>query len=244
MTERVNVDSRNQTYFIDPSTVDQYSMDGLWPVETGLIEEFFPPPPASVLDLGCGTGRTSVGLASRGYTTVAVDISAAMIARARARHPELEFRQMDATRLKFPDMSFDAVLFSFNGIDCIYPESGRIACLKEVFRVLRPGGTFVFSTHNIVGELFSGGPFSLSTYVRAMRLFADQRGSKVRGEGYFRVQEAEDIWLYARVPSVTIRQLREIGFSEPTARGHKGERKLGILGWRHVHINFATLRPA
>ena len=244
MPIRVDVDVRNRTYFSDQETVEEYSMEGLWPVEATLIEKCFPSPPALVLDLGCGTGRTTTGLASRGYTTVAIDISAAMISRARELHPNLEFHQMDATDLKFDDASFDAVLFSFNGIDCIYPETSRIRCLHEVFRVLRPGGVFVMSTHNIVGEIFADGPFSLSTYMRLIRLLSDQRGSKVRREGYFRVRKEEDIWLYARVPSVTITQLREVGFCEPSLRGHKGERKLGILGWRHVHVNFATRRPA
>jgi ubiquinone/menaquinone biosynthesis C-methylase UbiE len=244
MPVRVDVDRRNRSYFSDQKTIEEYSIEGLWPVEAALIEEFFPPPPALVLDLGCGTGRTTVGLASRGYTTVAVDVSEAMISRARALHPHLEFHQMDATDLKFGDASFDAVLFSFNGIDCIYPESSRIGCLREIFRVLRPSGAFVMSSHNIVGEIFSAGPFSPSTYGRLIRLISDQRGSKVRREGYYRVRKEEDIWLYARVPSVTVAQLQGIGFCKPSLRGHKGQRKLGLLGWRHVHVNFATRRPA
>jgi ubiquinone/menaquinone biosynthesis C-methylase UbiE len=244
MSSRVDVDLRNRSYFSDQKTVEEYSMEGLWPVEVALIEEFFPPPPALVLDLGCGTGRTTVGLASRGYTPVAIDISEAMISRARALHPHLEFHQMSATDLRFANTSFDAALFSFNGIDCIYPESSRIDCLREIFRVLRPGGAFVMSSHNIVGEFLANGPFSLSTYLRLIRLLSYQRGSEVRREGYYQVRREEDIWLYARVPSVTIAQLQEVGFCAPSLRGHKGERKLGLFGWRHVHVNFATRRPA
>ncbi|MBF0188289.1 MAG: methyltransferase domain-containing protein, partial [Magnetococcales bacterium] len=48
----------------------------------------------------------------------------------------------------FETTSFDVVLFSFNGIDYIHPYSARLATLREIWRVLKPDGLFIFSTHN------------------------------------------------------------------------------------------------
>jgi ubiquinone/menaquinone biosynthesis C-methylase UbiE len=54
----------------------------------------------------------------------------------------------DACDLSFKSNEFDAVVFSFNGIDCLYPYEKRIQALSEFRRILKPGGFFVFSSHN------------------------------------------------------------------------------------------------
>ena len=46
--------------------------------------------------------------------------------------------------LKFQKNSFDIVLFSHSGIDCLYPKEKRIKCLKEIYRVLKPQGFLFF----------------------------------------------------------------------------------------------------
>ncbi len=48
---------------------------------------------------------------------------------------------------RFPDQSFDFILFSFNGLDCI-AHQGRLRALAEIRRVLKHAGIFVFSSHN------------------------------------------------------------------------------------------------
>lgn len=89
-----------------------------------LLRAFLPPPPASVLDLGCGTGSVSLLLAELGYAVIGIDFSGAMIALAKAkaeakaatglptgagqRRPE--FHIMDATELAFASESFDVLL--------------------------------------------------------------------------------------------------------------------------------------
>ena len=47
-----------------------------------LLEELEPPSGASILDVGCGTGRHSVELAKRGYAVTGLDLSAEMLAQA------------------------------------------------------------------------------------------------------------------------------------------------------------------
>jgi SAM-dependent methyltransferase len=55
----------------------------------------------------------------------------------------------DATNLQqIATASFDAAVFSLNGIDSIRTDSDRSRCFQEIARVLRPGGYFIFSSHN------------------------------------------------------------------------------------------------
>jgi SAM-dependent methyltransferase len=72
-----------------------------------------------------------------------------MVAAARDAAPDLELIEGDAADLgAFADGSFDVVVFSFNGIDCLHPDRLRHACLAEVARVLVADGTFVVSAHD------------------------------------------------------------------------------------------------
>src|SRR3989344_5083903 len=77
-----------------------------------------------------------------------------MIEGAKKDNPQMDFRIMSATNLDFPDSYFDCLFFSFNGIDYIYPESRRFEALKEAYRVLKPGGIFILSSHNKASYFF------------------------------------------------------------------------------------------
>jgi len=72
-----------------------------------------------------------------------------MIRACRRKFPNLNFMLADASELSmFNECSFDAVVFSFNGLDSIRPRAKREQCVRECCRVLRPGGVFLFSSHN------------------------------------------------------------------------------------------------
>jgi ubiquinone/menaquinone biosynthesis C-methylase UbiE len=95
-----------------------------------------------LLDIGCGTGAAVRDAAPRVERAVGVDLSLAMIARARhlaADLPNAEFQEADSERLPFADGAFTAVLCttSFHH----YPDPGR--AVREMSRVLAPGGRVV-----------------------------------------------------------------------------------------------------
>src|SRR6266849_5091724 len=117
----------NSAYYQRDWALSEYSReDGLRPLEATLVQQFFPPPRCSVLDIGCGAGRTTIGFVRNDYEVAGIDISEPLLRRAVGRYPGLHIYCMDATRLAFRDHSFDAAMFSYNGIDCVYPVSKRI----------------------------------------------------------------------------------------------------------------------
>ncbi len=115
--------------------------------ELYVYENYFKKP-GKILDLGCGTGRTSSTLAARGHEVFAIDYSEKMINEAKKKYNNLDFRVMDAKNLAFADAFFDYAFFSFNGIDYLQTDEDREKVFKEVFRVLKSGGIFAFSSHN------------------------------------------------------------------------------------------------
>ncbi|MGH9504265.1 MAG: class I SAM-dependent methyltransferase [Terriglobales bacterium] len=139
----------NLHIYRSPEVVSHYaSLDYLTACERLLFDTYVKPGMA-ILDIGVGGGRTTVYLAAKASRYVGVDYSAEMIHTCQGRFPALEFLVSDASDLSiFPDSSFDAIVISFNGLDCIVPEERRRQCLRECGRVLRAGGVFVFSSHN------------------------------------------------------------------------------------------------
>lgn len=110
-------------------------------------------PTARMLDIGVGGGRTSLHFAKWVREYIGTDYSESMIAECQKRfagYPDhISFRASDARSMgMFADGSFDFVLFSFNGIDCVSHDD-RLKILQEIRRVGKPGGYFGFSTHNL-----------------------------------------------------------------------------------------------
>lgn len=146
----------NLAYFSHPNIVLEYARAavnvGLWDSEKILFEKYIPHD-AKLLELGCGAGRVAFGLAKRNYTNLtATDFAPPMIEMAREinlrERADIRFDVADATELAFSDATFDAVIFSFNGLQMIPQHSRRILALKEIFRVLTPGGICIFTGHD------------------------------------------------------------------------------------------------
>ncbi|MDD4498204.1 MAG: methyltransferase domain-containing protein [Methanosarcinaceae archaeon] len=102
-------------------------------------------PEEKVLDLCCGQGRHALELARRGFSHVeGYDNSAFLIRKARARADKaglsISFRQGDARALPYEPASFDAVTLLGNSFGYFDSESQDLQLLKEICRVLKPGG--------------------------------------------------------------------------------------------------------
>lgn len=101
-----------------------------------------------ILELGCGTGRVALPVARRGATVVGIDRSASMLARARARvkrgrlGARVKLVRGDIRHLPFPDDFFPLVMAPYGILQSLLDERLLSATLKDVSRVLAPGGTF------------------------------------------------------------------------------------------------------
>src|SRR5579863_2063492 len=139
----------NLHVFGDPAIAAEYArLDYLTGCERFLIETYVAPG-AAVLDLGVGGGRTTPYLLERAGRYLGVDYSAEMVRLCREKFPGIEFCEADAASMpQLEDKSFDVILFSYNGLDALWPSEKRRSCIGECRRLLRAGGFFVFSAHN------------------------------------------------------------------------------------------------
>ncbi len=125
---------------------------GLWKSEQIIFEKYINKDD-KILDLGCGAGRTTINLFKLGYTNITgVDLSDSLLDCAnnyiKENNLDIKFILGDARQLDFHDNSFDIVIFSFNGLMCVPEQKNRDMVLAEVYRVLKPGGKFIFTAHN------------------------------------------------------------------------------------------------
>lgn len=202
--------------YSDARVVSRYAKIGLWPSEEILVFEYAPDD-ARILDMGCGAGRTTIPLAEMGLEVVGIDFSAAMIQLAQelaqVSQVEVEFQVMDAMDLQFPDSSFDLAFFSYNGIELLPGKMGKEAAMREVYRVLKPEGLFIFCTHS---------PFALNQFA-LLRLWTLLKfcagrfaGLPVRerelGERFSDDEDEEVKYLQILPPSLIKKMLRQCRF--------------------------------
>ena len=99
--------------------------------------------PAGVrlLDVACGPGYVAGVAAAQGARVIGLDFSPLMVAEARRRYPDVEFREGDAEALPFDDGGFDAAVMNFGLLHLARPE----AAIAEAHRVLAAGGRYAFT---------------------------------------------------------------------------------------------------
>lgn len=95
-----------------------------------------PGPP--VADVGCGPGQASRFLSELGVETVGIDLSPAMVERARALNPTLEFKVGDMRGIDAPDDWWGGIVAFYAIVHSTLDDVSRI--FTEFHRVLRPGG--------------------------------------------------------------------------------------------------------
>jgi len=99
-----------------------------------------------VLEIGCGTGLFTRKVYQQTKASItATDISEELLTEAKKLLPDAEFKIDDAMNLSFPDQSFD-VVFGSSVLHHLDMEKS----VKEIFRVLKPGGRMVFAEPNMI----------------------------------------------------------------------------------------------
>jgi len=98
-----------------------------------------------VWDFGCGPGHTTKHLADLGVEISGMDLSDGMVTQARARFPGIHFRKGNLLDLEFDDGSIAAVVSFYSIVH--FTKAEVAVTFAEIFRVLRPGGLFLFTYH-------------------------------------------------------------------------------------------------
>ena len=101
-----------------------------------------------VWDFGCGPGQTTRYLKDLGIEISGLDVSGRLLKEARTINPGICFRKGDILGLEFEDNSIGAVV-AFYAIVNFTEEQVGVA-FREIFRILQPGGIFLFTYH--IGE--------------------------------------------------------------------------------------------
>ena len=110
-----------------------------------------------VLDCACGTGVVAITAARKGARVKGLDLAPALLERARENarlsETEIEFTEGDIEDLPYEDASFDTVVSQFGHMFAPRPA----IAIKEMLRVLKPGGRIAFSTwpkDHFIGLMF------------------------------------------------------------------------------------------
>jgi SAM-dependent methyltransferase len=158
------LDRINRRTYASPGVVSWYrKLDVLYKVEEVILQEILPfIKDKKLLDIGIGGGRTTKYLLNISADYTGIDYMPQYAEIAKRKYPQATILCADARDLGAFDESFDFVLFSFNGLDNMEPE-GRLKALGEIHRMLKPGGCFMFSTHNRDCKAFNKLPWQTDT---------------------------------------------------------------------------------
>jgi SAM-dependent methyltransferase len=113
-----------------------------WRMNLPALLALLPQPGRLTVDLGCGEGRVARELARLGHTVVGIEGSQSLAVAAREADPSFDVRHADAADIPLEDGAADLVVASMSLLNMDDMERA----VREVARVLEPGGRLVFST--------------------------------------------------------------------------------------------------
>jgi SAM-dependent methyltransferase len=241
MNDLLLLDTINQKTYAKAQVLDYYDgLSELFPAEKVLFEKLSQKiKDSKVLDIGVGGGRTTKYLLPLASDYTGVDYVPEFVERVKRKYDGGNFLCGDARNLKeIADETFDFVLFSYNGIDAVGHED-RLKVLKEIRRVLKTGGTLMFSSHNRDYRHF-GKPYwlkdirlnlgfvkNLMSYFFFLPRHLLMKKREVYADEYAIVNDCDHryslLFYYIRI-NAQIKQLEKLGFSNIEAYNARGER--------------------
>ncbi len=141
--DHLSAERLQRCYDVAPPRVRQYLQ-----AELGFVLQRVRPGDV-VLDLGCGYGRILPALASKARFVIGIDTSPSSLNLGQdllRNFPNCMLGCMDAAHLAFCDQIFDRVICIQNGISAFHTDQRRL--MSESLRVLKPGGTALYSTYS------------------------------------------------------------------------------------------------
>jgi SAM-dependent methyltransferase len=112
----------------------------------------------SILDIGSGTGRIDRALKNKGYRITGIDNSKEMIAYAKRKYPDIEFKQMDARSFNL-GKKFDAIIALDSVLTFLVRKGAFEAAIRNISLHLRKGAILYFSTgfsDELIPQVFQG----------------------------------------------------------------------------------------
>lgn len=228
----------NYKLYATPGMHRFYLSETLEPSETACLLRHQPQfAGKDVLDVGVGAGRTTRYLAPLARRYEAVDYSPDMIAYMKQTMPAISSQIADFRNLNiFQSGSFDFVFATNNVIDNFSRED-RLKAMREAHRVLRPGGMFAFSSHNLRHKDAFAGP-SMTWSKNPIRLYRNASGFLVSWKNHRRIGKLREIHddyallndcghsfaiiHYYSAPEAVIAHLQASGFQISTVFDKKG----------------------
>ncbi|TSC61484.1 MAG: methyltransferase [Parcubacteria group bacterium Gr01-1014_48] len=130
-----------------------------------------------VFDIGCGPGKECAYAYTKGYRVIGADISPGMLEQARLRVPLVPFFSMNVLQLVFAENSLDAVIA--RSVLLHVPQKDVPQALREIRRVLVPGGRAYIAIRNGAGERMITETYYGHTYSRFFSYFSMEEFSSL-----------------------------------------------------------------
>ena len=132
-----------------PAVAAAYDAENTW----GRDDDFFialagETPAARVLDLGCGTGRLTVALASTGHVVTGIDPAAAMLTLARTKEGADKVIWIEGTAASAPSEAFDLALMTSHVAQVFVEDDAWAETVRHLARALSPGGRLAFDSRD------------------------------------------------------------------------------------------------
>lgn len=168
-----------------------------------------------VADLGCGAGRMALALAREGYRSLAIELSAEMLAvvRRKAQAESLSVACVRANLVELDgiaDASVHHAVSLFSTLGMIRGRRHRQAALRHAARIVRPGGLAIFHVHNWWFNLYDPGDprWLLSNLWKSL-----WNRDIERGDRYYPYRGIANMFLHVFTRGEILSDLRQAGFS-------------------------------